>query len=64
MVHLMNGASRPKSQKNEHWFGRWSERPRNCVIMYYSPPNVCVEVNALHFHITGVYLWAITKSIN
>lgn len=64
MVHLMNGASCPKSQKNEHWFWEWSERPKHDVIVYYPPPNVCVDVNALHFHITGVSLRAIIKSIN
>lgn len=37
---------------------------KNDVIVYYPPPNVCVDVNALHFHITGVSLWAIMKSIN
>lgn len=63
-VDLMNGASRPESQTNEQWFGRRSERPRNGAIIYMPPPNVCVEVNALHFHITGVSLWAIMKSIN
>lgn len=40
------------SKEPEKWFGRWSKRPKNDAIVYYPSPNVCVDVNALHFHIT------------
>ncbi len=54
------------SKELETWAVVWEmvREAKNDVIVYYPPPNVCVDVNALHFHITGVSLWAIMKSIN
>ncbi len=54
------------SKELETWAVVWEvvREAKNDVIVYYPPPNVCVDVNALHFHITGVSLWAIMKPIN